>query len=370
MRREDHRPLSRVVIVKMWALGDVLIATPMLAALRERFPEIRITWVVDESHGEILRGHPGIDDLEIIHSGRWRRSLRKGNLPGWLAESVRLRRMVARYRPDAVINCHPDKWWTVFLCPAPRRIAPYPSPTLPWSARFYTDPIATPVPAIHATRQYLLATQALGCPDGDLRLTIGETSDEADFLTRFQQRQGIGSDEPVVILAPFTTAENKCWEPERFAELADTLASRFPAQFVMTLHPKDEPAARKIAARANTPIRIAAGTTLRQYVALLRRASVVVSGDTSSLHIAAALGTPYVSLFGPTDPDLLAPLAPRERGGTVLTAPIPCRPCHSTRCSNPTFRECLKAISVEEVARAAGRYLSVSARQELPVHVG
>jgi ADP-heptose:LPS heptosyltransferase len=362
--------MQRIVIVKMWALGDILISTPMIPALRQRYPGIKITWVVDESHGDILRGHPGIDDLEIINSGHWRRILRKGNLPGWLAESYRLRQLVAHYHPDAVINCHPEKWWTIFLCPAPKRVALFPSPTLPSTSRFYTHPIANPVPSIHTTRQYLLATQALDCPDGDLRLTIGETADESPFMEDFTQQNHIDWDRPVVVIAPFTTAETKCWEPERFAALADRLARTYNSQIVMTLHPKDEPAARRIAAQAQTPIIVATKTTLRQYVALLRRADVVVSGDTSSLHIAAALGTPYVTLFGPTDPTHLAPLAPRERGGTILTADIRCRPCHSTHCRNAVFRECLKQITVDEVVRATEHYLPVKTRQELIVHAG
>jgi ADP-heptose:LPS heptosyltransferase len=360
--------MKRVIIVKMWALGDVLMATPMLASLRATYPDSKVTWVVDESHGEILRGHPGIDDLEIIHSGRWRRLLRKGNVPGWLAESFRLRRLMERYKADAAINCHPEKWWTIFLCPAPVRIGLYPSTSLPGSARFYTHPLPSQTPPLHATRQYLQATQTLGCPDSDLRLTIGETPDEAVFLADFEHQQGIRSGEPFVVLAPFTTAENKCWEPERYAILADYLADRWSARIILTLGPRDEPAARTIAAQAKTPIIVAAKTTLRQYVALLRRADVVVSGDTSSLHIAAALGTPYVTLFGPTDPSHLAPLASQERGGTIVTSSVSCRPCHATRCKNPIFRECLKAISVEEVAHTVGKYIGSRTYKELSVY--
>lgn len=361
--------MNRVVIVKMWALGDILMATPMLAALRGRYPDVKVTWVVDESHGAVLQGHPGIDDLEIINSGQWRRFLRKGNVPGWVATALRLRNLVSSYKPDAVINCHPEKWWTIFLAPAPVRVGLFPSRTLPGTSRFYTHPLANPSPPIHATRQYLLATQALGCEDRDLSLTIGETPDETPFLTAFQQEHGLSEERPLVIIAPFTSAENKCWEPELFAQLADQLAEQFGAQIVMTLHPKDEPSARKIASQARTKIIVATKTTLRQYVALLRSADLVVSGDTSSLHISAALGTPYVTLFGPTEPAHLAPLAPRERGGVILTHPLACRPCHSTQCKNPVFRECLKSITVETVVQASSGFLRAKSRKELPVHV-
>ena len=79
---ESGSVVKRIGILKLWALGDIVMATPMLAALRARYPEVQITWVVDESHGEILRGHPSVDDLIILDTGGWRRLLRKGKSTG------------------------------------------------------------------------------------------------------------------------------------------------------------------------------------------------------------------------------------------------------------------------------------------------
>ena len=151
---------------------------------------------------------------------------------------------------DAVINCHPDKWWTAICCPAPTRIALYPSPTLPAvTPRLYTHSVPDPRPPIHATRHYLQATQILDCPDptGDsLRLTLGETPEEETFWRTFSQ----GDETPFAALIPFTTADNKCWEPERFAELADELAARYGLRCLLPHSPKDEAAALRIVACA------------------------------------------------------------------------------------------------------------------------
>lgn len=355
--------MKRVLIVKMWALGDLLMATPMIAALRAKYPGVHLTWVVDISHGELLRGHPGIDDLVVLDSGRWRRLLRKGNLPGWLRRTAELRRDMAAHRFDAAINCHPEKWWTAALCVAPQRIGLYPSPEPRASARFYTLALGRPQnPPVHDTLHYLQATRALGCPDADLRLTIGETEDETTFLCAFEQQHGMGPETPLVALAPFTTSETKTWDPEAYAEVAARLSRQFPGvRVVLTGGAKDGAAARRIAARSvqtgGEPPMIAEGTNLRQYVALLRRASLVISGDTSALHIAAALGTPYVTLFGPTEPALLAPL---RASGHVLRNPPACAPCWSNHCRNSIFRECMKRITPDDVLSAAAPYLDGS----------
>jgi ADP-heptose:LPS heptosyltransferase len=355
--------MKRVGIIKMWALGDIVMATPMLAALRAAHPDVRVTWVVDEAHGEILRGHPDIDDLIVLHSGEWRRLLRKGNYPGWLRRSRELHGMMRDRNLDAVINCHPDKWWTAILCAAPIRVGLYPSHHLPSTWRWYTHAIAYPRPPIHATHHYLLATRALGCPDASLRLTLGETPDEAEFLAEFAREQEIVPGTPVVALAPFTTAENKCWEPERFAELADVLVDEWGARIVLPHGGKDEAAARSIAEMARVPV-VTVKTTLRQYIALLCRANVVISGDTSAMHIAAALGTPFVALFGPTERAYLAPLHVVNGQGIALAKPLPCAPCQTTRCTSRVFRHCMKLHTVADVAAAAGVYLDAVERRK------
>lgn len=337
--------MKRVLIVKLWALGDILMATPMIAALRARFPGVEITWMADAFHAEILVGHPGIDHLIALDSGAWRRLLRKGNLPGWIARTRQVRSDLAAHNFDAVINCQPDKWWSLFLCAAPVKIGLYPSPTLPVSRRFYTHSIARPAHiGLHNTDHYLLATQALGCPAADKRMTIGETPDEAPFARAFYDAHRLTRDKPTVVLAPFSTQDNKDWPPNNYARLADWLVQERAAQVVMTAGPKDGEKARALAAQASSPIHLAQGTTLRQYVGLLRAADLVVSGDSSPMHIAAAVGTPYVALFGPTPADELAPLV--GRGAVLKRGPA------------------VNSISVEDVQTVATSLLSADRKAE------
>ncbi|GAB4465205.1 MAG: hypothetical protein OHK0029_35670 [Armatimonadaceae bacterium] len=285
--------------------------------------------------------------------------MRNGNIPGWLRRSQEIRQDMTSRNFDLAINCHPDKWWTAILCAAPLRVGLYPSEQLPWSRQLYTHAINRP-PDIHNTDHYLMATEAVGIPAAGKQMTVGETPEEAPFVTGFRQKHGLRDGKPVVILAPFTTAENKCWEPERFAQTADALREQRDAEFVLTMGPRDADAARRIASQAQTPIHLAEGTTLREYVALLRHADLVISGDSSPLHLAAAVGTPFITIFGPTSE---REIAPQEGFGKILRHPLPCAPCNSTRCHNPVFRACMKAVPVEEVVRAAVPILTKAGSQ-------
>lgn len=351
-----ERPLRRVLIVKMWALGDLLMATPMIAALRARWPGVQIAWAVESVHADLLAGHPGIDELIPVDSGAWRRMLKKGKIVAWLARSLGWHSQMRRRRFDAVINCQADKWWSAFLCAGPRRIGLYPQENLPASRRFYTCALNRPKdPPLHNTDHYLTATRALGCPDADKAMTIGESPEEAVFLAEFFQAQGLSEQKPIVILAPFSNGANRCWEPECYAQVADWLATTHGAQLVMTIGPDDEEKAREIIDMVAVPIVLATGTTIRQYVALLRRADLVISGDSSPMHIAAAVGTPFVTVFGPTPTFERVPLVGK---GIALAKPLPCAPCDRPSCANPVFRECMKLVTVADVQAAVAQFLS------------
>ena len=115
--------MKRVLIIKLWALGDLLMATPLVSALQAKYPGIEITWLADNLNAELLEGQPGIN-VARIDSGFWRRKLRKGRVLAWLKEARFWQRELGRRKFDAVINCHPDLWWTRILCAAPGRLVP------------------------------------------------------------------------------------------------------------------------------------------------------------------------------------------------------------------------------------------------------
>lgn len=216
--------MKRVLIIKLWALGDILMATPLLTALKSQYPECEITWVAESSHADILLGHPLINELIRFDSGKWRRLLRKGLLWSWWKEARHHNSEMRQRDFDAVVNCHPEKWWTRIFCAAPVRIGLFPSERLPLMQRLYTMSLAKP-PRLHNTDNYLRALEALGLTgpfDRHMALHLSPEEREAarDFLLG---EPGYRPSLPMIILHPGTSQPSKCWPVESFAALAGML---------------------------------------------------------------------------------------------------------------------------------------------------
>jgi ADP-heptose:LPS heptosyltransferase len=144
-------------------------------------------------------------------------------------------------------------------------------------------------------------------------MTVGKLADEELFLRSFFEKNEIRLGAPLIVISPFSSNASKDWPPERFGELAVHVESRYSAQIVMTHAPSELERARKLTADSAARIVVASGTSLLEYVAILRAARLVVCNDTSALHIAAAAGTPVVAMFGPTSPAETEPLVGERR---------------------------------------------------------
>lgn len=325
--------MKRILIIKLWALGDILMATPLLPALRQSDSETQVTWIVDSAHADILFGQPEIDEVIALDTRAWRRLLRKGNVAGWLRYGAALHRDLSRRKFDAVINCHPEKWWTRWLCAAPVRIGLYPGSFLPLSRLAYTQALAK-LP-LHNTDCYLAAAEALGFRgpfDRHMRYMVGPDA-QAEASAFLADAAGHDPALPLLVLHPGTSQESKSWLPEHFAAVAAALSPRM--NVVLTGSPKEQALAEKIAALLPPGMRpplVAAGklSGTGAFAALIDRAAAVVTGDTLALHLASALQTPVVGIYGSSRPADNKPLF----GPQVLLYDdaVPCAPCYKERC--------------------------------------
>jgi ADP-heptose:LPS heptosyltransferase len=165
---------------------------------------------------------------------------------------------------------------------------------------------------------------------------------------------GIGPEDRKVILNAPARWPSKSWPKESFAELGDQLASRIGAKIILTGGRADRSLVEEIASQMRTRPLVAAGrTTLKELCALFRKVDLVITCDSGPMHIAAALGTRTVALFGPTDPRRTGPYG---MGHRVLQKQMDCVPCFKRRCPD---NRCLKEITVEEVGEAAAEILRV-----------
>lgn len=349
--------MKRILIIKLWALGDILMATPLLTALHGLEGGAEITWVADAAYAPLLDGHPLLREVVGVDTGAWRRMLRRGRAGAWLAESRRLRREMAARRFDVVLNFHPEKWWTRVLCAAPVRVGLSNQPRRALTRGLYTRWVGrTPGPR-HSTDRYLDGARALGLAgpfDAQmvLRPSARDAAEAAAFLAGQPQfRAGL----PALILHPGTSQAAKCWPPESFAAVAAALSASH--NVVITGSAQEAPLACSVAdllPPGATPPVVAAGKLARigLTTALVAQARAVVTGDTFLLHVASALGTPVVGVYGSTRPRDNAPL----RGPRTLLYDdsVPCAPCYKGRCplKGADFLRCQRAVTPARVLSA------------------
>jgi ADP-heptose:LPS heptosyltransferase len=357
----------RVLIMRTGSHGDVLMATPLLAALRRAEPNIHLTWIVERSEQQAIDANPHVDEI-LLWDSAWFRSLKKPlRRPFWALRTWAFRRLLRQHHYDAFVSFQPEEWpFLLKAAAAPLTVGVFDTfrqfqqqtQTSPL-ARLYTHPFTFEALPEHRTDQYLLPLRALHIPvPEDRRMWMGFTAEDQAAVQRFLTENGLaeyGHDgqDPLVVIAPMTTWESRCWDGARYARLADALMER-GCRVVMIGSPRDKERAQveQIVSQMHRPPMTALGClSFRQMAALIARAACVVSGDTGPMHVAAAVGTPFVSLFGPTP---VAGRAPLQGRGITLMHPVPCGPCDQEHCRNVGADAllCLRLITVEEVLEA------------------
>jgi len=355
--------MKRILIVKLWALGDVLLATPLLRALKRQWPDCQISWLVSECYAEILRDNPLLEEVIEIDSRAWQKHFRYGQLaPYW--RSQKLRRDLRSRNFDIVINLTAEKWWSIWFRAAPVQIGLFPRPRPGWMGRLYTKAVPRlPDLKNHNTVHYLRAAEALGI-DGpfDQRLVMGVSEASRLAVDGFLKASAdYDPAKPIIVLHPGTSQESKCWPTESYAALAKALTPQYT--IIVTGSPQEELLAKQIFSALPHGDRkayiIAAGrlTDLTHSAALIERAAALVTGDTSMLHIASALGTPLVGIYGSTRPGDNTPLFGPQR--LLFDDAIPCAPCYQAHCplKGHDFLRCQKAITTAQVLAALDKLL-------------
>lgn len=361
---------TRILILRLAAHGDVLMGTPLLAALRNAWPDAHITWIVGQDARGAIEAHPNVDEILLWESDYWTRRLRKGGVLFyglWAFRARALRRALKANAYDVFISLQPEEFarFTATVA-APTTIGVFDTfqqfqnaSRTSQHTRRYTQPFTAADLPEHRAEQYLLPLRALGLPPPqDRRMRMGFTAEDARTAEDFLTSQGTAAGCPLVVLAPMTTWPSRCWPADRFVALADALAgSNCSVVLIGSAREQERVAIASIAARMQVMPLVATGTlNFRQMAALIARASALVSGDTGPMHVASAVGTAFVSLFGPTPAAGRAPLAGR---GVVLMHPVPCGPCDQQVCPNTgeEFMRCMKLLTVAEVLSAVNELL-------------
>ena len=355
----------RIIIVKLSAIGDVVHTLPAAALLKNHFPDARITWVVDPRASAILKNSPVIDELIELDTRAVPNELLNGSAHNGFKTQLRKLRDSAKDKGVAPSDIAIDfqgllkSGLVAFASGASRRIGFCSEDLRERSSRmFLTEQIETKQ-LNHVIEKNLALARALIDSSAQSGKSCATTSYQYEFPIsiptedeRFAEEAISNNSGPFAIINPGGGWRTKLWSVERFAELADWLWSDCALETLVTYGPGEEPLARQVASFARSGKVRPQASTLKQFVALARRAALFVGGDTGPLHLAASSGTPIVGLFGPTSPDRNGPFDPLD---VTVGRDLWCRTgCHRRSCWH---WECMD-ISVDEVKQAALRRLS------------
>ena len=342
----------RILIIKLGSIGDVVHTLPALADLKESFPEAEIDWLVESKARVLLDGNPWLRDVVEIDTHKWRRS--------WsLATLAEMRRVVGRLRSRCynVALDFQGLWKSAVLgrVSGARKVIGFDRTTLkePGCRVFYDEQIRLAPAVRHVIDIYKELPRSLGVIPGPHRFHLTVSSEDERYV---QGQLASRKIDDFVVLNPGGGWDTKNWEPENYALLHDKLREETGWPSVLTWGPGEERLVERILrACAGTPP-VTFPASLRQLVALLRRARLFVGGDTGPLHLAAACGTPIVGIYGPTNPLRNGPFSPED---IVVSHQVPCGPCYKRTC--PVYdKECLRLVQVEEVFQAVLRRLKVN----------
>ncbi len=345
-------PDARVLVVRMGALGDIVHALPVLAALRVHRPDVQVDWLVDARYAGVLALVEGLARLVVVRAGSDganQSSVRFAGVTGMARALAHLRRQAYA----AALDLQGLIKSAVFARGSgARRVLGFERRALREPAARWCYREQVPVDDRgHVVHKNLAMLAPLGVPSAGVTFPWkAQASEVAGVVARDARVARAGG---FVLLNPGAAWENKRWPVELFGALARDLGERHGLPSVVTWGPGEQDRAAAVVAGAADHALVSPPTSLADVLALARAARLCVSGDTGPLHLAASVGTPIVGLFGPTRP---------ERNGPWLAADVAvsradeCVCFHKRQCLRG--EACIDRISVAEVLAACTQRLA------------
>lgn len=330
---------NNILITQLRQVGDVLLATPAVKVLRAWYPHSRISFLTETVPAVLLQGNPHLDVVLIR------------NPKGGLRQDSKLLRAIRAARYDLVIDffCNPRSAWLSLFTGAPYRIANYHA----GRAWCYTHTPVIPDENRYAAEDKLALLRAIGVTGALHPPIIRVTAEAKRYIDNFFRGQGIipGGKLPIISIDATSRRQARRWRPERYAQLADRLAERYAARVIFIWGPGEKEFVQALVARGQCQHLLACPTDLMQLAALLAQSHLHVGNCSAPRHIAVAVGTPSLTIMGPTSPAHWTFPAPQHQ---VIQGNVPCLGCQQRACQT---HECMNSLTVEEVEQAAVQLL-------------
>ncbi len=341
--------MKSILVIRLSAIGDIVMASPLIKALRRRYPEARIAWLVQPEVRDLLSANP---DVEIIvwPRNQWRQLWRQRRWLRLFQEIKTFRNKLREHHFDVAVDVQGllKSGLLAWLSGAKNRIG---LGSKEGSALLMTRMIAKPENDPRIGSEYLHIARELEWDSEQFEMEVTLTADDEQFARKFIGQENLAGG--YVAFAPFTTRPQKHWVDTRWPELAGYLYRNHGLPAVVLGGPGDIEASAHLAGLFNTPVHELTGkTTLRQSAAVIGKAKLVVGVDTGLTHMGIAAKTPTIALFGSTCPYLDTGSAKAR----VIHKQFSCSPCRRNPTCGGEF-SCMRAIAPDEVAAVAAELL-------------
>lgn len=348
--------MNRILLVRTSAIGDLVFASPFVAALRRRYPDAHIAWLVEPGLDGLLAADPCIDELILWPKAEWKRLWRERRL-------IELRRAVRAFAAtlkardfDTAIDMQSlfKSGWLAWLSGAPRRIGLGSREASRWLMTEVVPAGGTPG---QISSEYRHLARHLGLDTDHFLPRLAVSDDNARKARALLAANGLAPGR-YAVFAPFTTRPQKHWSEDGWPVLARRVREELGLAAVILGGPGEREAARRIALAAPGAVALAGATSLPEAAALVAQAGLVIGVDTGLTHMGSAFGTPTVALFGSTRPYLDA----GRPDAKVIWLGLPCSPCRR-RPSCGGSHDCLHDIHPDRVMDEARTVLAHQAQR-------
>jgi len=339
----SHKAYRRILIVRTDRIGDVVLSTPVIQALREAYPASFIAMMVSPYTKDMVEGNPYLDETILYNKDARHKS--------WWS-SMRFAFALKKKRFDLALVLHPTNrvHLITFFSGIPRRIG--------YNRKLgflltHKIPHKKQTGEKHESEYNLDFVRFLGIEPRGASLFVPKSKDGEQWADELLSQADIKETDRLLVIHPGASCPSKIWPNDRFAEVADRLIEKYGFKVFVIAGQKDKALAQQVVDRMHHPVvNLAGEISLSQLTSLLRRSYLFISNDSGPVHIASALGLPLISLLARNEPGLSpkrwGPLGERSR---TLHKDVGCIKCLAHNCKKEFA--CLKAISAQDVLEAA-----------------
>lgn len=324
----EHSGIKRILVIKLRAIGDVVLSTVVLKNLRQAFPNATLDFLTEYPSKEVVFGNPNVDTVFAF------------NIKEETGLSLIMK--IRRQRYDLVIDLFGNpRSAIVAYCSGAKYRMGY---RFGWRKYCYNIVVEPRGGEVHNTEFNLDALKAINVPVTEKSPFFPVSEEARVFADDFFRKESL-SGKFVVAINPGGGWYTKRWRAKSYAELGDRLRAEFDACIIITWGPGEEKLAEEIRSAMGGSATLIPRSTLKELGAILERCSLMVTNDSGPMHIAAVLGTPIVAIYGPTHPELQGPVT--ENAGIVQKKELSCLGCNLTEC--PIGNPCMEGLEVDVV---------------------